>query len=352
MGSTAETTAGVPVGATGVAGIAEYVVGTAIWATSVHNTQPWWFSASDAAISLYADSGRQLMVADPAGREMLMSCGAALFNARLALRSLGYLPETHILPEPAQSLLVATLTWPRQHAPTLYEHQLFSQVRSRRTHRGGFDPLPLSPRLLAVLAEGAARDGAALQVIDDAASRALVAGVVRAAQERLHADSPYVQELAAWVSPPGSIRDDGVPATAYPVHPEHTVPDFPARDFAHGRRWGEPRFGSAGARRSAGVVCILTTARDRPADWVHAGQALQRLALTSATCGVAVALHSQPIELESPRELLRARLSLGGYPQLVLRLGTVIQTAASVRRPVASVLRMSSGDHGPELVTE
>jgi hypothetical protein len=342
MGGTADATA-----ATAVAGMAGQVVGAAIWAPSVHNTQPWWFTATpgEAAITLYADAERQLTVADPAGREMLISCGAALFNARLAIRSLGHLPQTQLLPNPAQPLLVARLSWASREPATEYERQLAAQVTSRRTHRGGFDPLPLSPRLLAVLAEGAVRDGAGLRIVTDAASRAVLAAAVQAAEDRLHADSAYVGELAAWVTPPGSSRTDGVPPTAYPARPEHTVPDFPGRDFAHGRRWGVPRFGSAAASRSAGVVCLLTTMRDRPLDWINAGQALQRILLTSASCGVAAAMHSQPVELAGPRELLRSQLTDGSYPQLVLRLGTVIQTATSVRRPVPSVLFASPQEH-------
>src|ERR1022692_4606759 len=78
--------------------IAAYVVGAAVWAPSVHNTQPWSVNASGQEISLLADAGRQLMVADPSGREMMISCGAALFTARLALRSLGYIPQTYVLP--------------------------------------------------------------------------------------------------------------------------------------------------------------------------------------------------------------------------------------------------------------
>jgi hypothetical protein len=86
------------------------------------------------------------------------------------------------------------------------------------------------------------------------------------------------------------------------------------------------------------MICLLTTAHDRPADWVNAGQALQRILLTAAAYGVATALHSQPLELGSLREFIRTRLADGSYPQLVLRLGTVIQTAAGARRPPASVL--------------
>jgi hypothetical protein len=80
----------------------------------------------------------------------------------------------------------------------------------------------------------------------------------------------------------------------------------------------------------------------RRADWVNAGHALQRILLTSASYGAAAALHSQPVEVGWLREIIRAQLGDGSYPQLVLRLGTVIQSAVSVRRPLSSVLGAAS----------
>ena len=62
--------------------------------------------AGHDAIELYGDQRRKLRV-DPVGREMLISCGAALFGLRLAVRSLGYLPMVELLPDPAQLRLLA-----------------------------------------------------------------------------------------------------------------------------------------------------------------------------------------------------------------------------------------------------
>jgi hypothetical protein len=324
--------------------IARYVVAAAVWAPSVHNTQPWRFTVGGQQISLHADAGRQLRVADPDGREMMISCGAALFTARLALRSLGFVPEADVLPDPGRPLLVARVSRPRRAACTGFEQRLFGQVRQRRTHRGGFDPVPLPPGLLAELREGAARYGAVLRIVADDGRRAALAAAVEQAERAQRLDGERVRELARWAPPPGSARADGVPSASYPARAEHTDPDFPGRDFAHGHGWGLPPLSTAAGFRAAGIAALLTTAGDRPVDWVNAGQALQRILLTASVGGAAAALHTQPLEFGPLRESIRTGLGGGAYPQLILRFGMVIQAAGSVRRPPDDVLSASGGE--------
>ncbi len=317
----------------------------AVWAPSVHNTQPWRFTAGAQEISVYADAGRALTVTDPDSRELMISCGAALFNVRLALRSLGYVPQTAVRPDPAEPGLVARVSW-RQRVPAgEFERRLAAQVRVRRTHRGAFDPEPLPQNLLAVLRGGAARDGAALRIVADDGRRAALAAAVQTAERVSRLDGDRVRELAAWAPPPASTRRDGVTAASYPVRAEHTDPYFPGRDFSHGHGWGLPPLSSAGEPRAAGLAALLTTDSDRPLDWVNAGQALQRILLTASSCGVAVALHSQPAEVPWLREYIRTQFAAGSYPHLVLRMGLVVQVAASVRRSLDKVLSSAGQQH-------
>jgi hypothetical protein len=325
--------------------IARYVVARAVWAPSVHNTQPWRFTADDGdQVSLHADASRRLAVADPDGREMMISCGAALFTVRLSLRSLGYVPETSVLPDPGQPTLVARVSWAERAPADEFERQLSAHVLTRRTHRGAFAPEPLSPGTLAALRAGAVREGAALRIVADDGRRAALAAAVQTAEHELRHDGERLRELARWTPAPDSAGRDGVPATSYPARAERTQPYFPGRDFARGHGWGVPPLSPATSHRAAGVAGLLTTASDRPADWVNAGQALQRILLTASACGSAVALHSQPLELPWLREFIRTELSDGACPHLVLRVGLVTQVAVSVRRDPGDVLFSAGGD--------
>jgi len=55
----------------------------AILAPSVHNTQPWRFVLDSGGLEIHADRTRQLAVLDPTGRQLHLSVGCALPNARV-----------------------------------------------------------------------------------------------------------------------------------------------------------------------------------------------------------------------------------------------------------------------------
>jgi hypothetical protein len=319
--------------------IARFVTDAGVQAPSVHNTQPWRFHWGEHEISMIANNERQLRLADPLGREMMISCGAALFNVRVALRYLGFVPKTRVQPDVDLPGLVARVTWDQQVPPIEYERKLFAEIARRRTHRGGFDPAPLPRALFDALPQEAAKENATLTLVSgNQLLAAAIAAVVEAGDDALRLNSARAQEEAHWAPGPGSHRQDGVPPTAYPARPERTEPAFPSRDFAHGHGWGFPPDSDTAPARSAGVIGLLTTSVDHPSDWFHAGQALQRVLLTASSCRVAAALHSQPLEIPPLREFIRVHLAGNAYPQMVLRLGATGEKAVSVRRPVEEVL--------------
>ena len=69
----------------------EILIGYAVRAPSAHNAQPWRFVIDRTSrILVYADRARQLPVGDAEGRELALSCGAALENLVVAARAFGF----------------------------------------------------------------------------------------------------------------------------------------------------------------------------------------------------------------------------------------------------------------------
>ncbi|WP_187406084.1 hypothetical protein [Microbispora triticiradicis] len=105
-------------------------------APSVLNTQPWRLRAVRSEFAeLLADPDRRLRVSDPRGRSLHVSCGAALFNLRLALRTDGHRPLVWLLPNTAAEprLLAAVRVSPDGPASSR-TRELYDSIGVPRSH--------------------------------------------------------------------------------------------------------------------------------------------------------------------------------------------------------------------------
>jgi hypothetical protein len=338
---------------------AHYLISTAARAPSVHNTQPWRFRVGQSAIELYYDPRRKLQL-DPAGREMIISCGAALFGLRLAVRSLGYRPVVELLPDPARLRLLARVSLGAAEPMTGTERAMLRALPHRHTHRGAFGPGPLPAGLMAGLQHDARTEGATLVLVEPGLAYERLADIARAVDRRLTLDPQARAETRRWTRGPDSLARDGVPAHAFPATgpvpgstgfpairlpgptlPGPTLPGavpaapqrqrrrLPQRDFDLGRGLGRQ---DADGPPPA-VTAVLLTAGDGRADWLRAGQALHRLLAHAASKWVFASLNTQLLEMTLIRALIQQRLALPGAPQMLLQLGVVDTTHPTGRRP-------------------
>jgi hypothetical protein len=314
---------------------ASFVVRAAAAAPSVCNSQPWYFSSRQNAIRLHADPRRRLPQADPAGREMVISCGAALFNLRLAMSQLGFAADVTLLPDPSHPDLLAEVRWGSFTPPAPGEEALYRSIPLRHTHRGPFTA-GMPPALALDLVRVARQEQAELRVIYDTGLHRPLAGLIHAAEFTQRTCPRLAAERVRWVRPPDDPRLDGVPTSAYPVQPDGL--EFATRDFACGTGWGHAVGRRPDSLHALGVVALLSVREDRRLGWLLAGQALQRLLLHATAHGVGAAFHTQPLELPWTRERIRTEFTGGAYPQMLLRLGCGGHSAATPRRPVADML--------------
>jgi nitroreductase len=311
---------------------AAYLVGVAVRAPSLHNTQPWRFTVRGDAIELRADVSRQLRV-DPDGREMIISCGAALYGLRLAVRSLGYRPEADLLPGPAGRPLARVRLG--EAAPMVSdERKMLAAVPHRHTHRGPFEAGPLPAGLLARLRDDAQAEGATLTEIRPGPAREQLMARAAASGRTQDRDPRSRAETWWWSRDVTSTARDGVPAHSIAAKSIREAGQLPQRDFDLGRGLGLlPTGGPAPP-----VTAVLSTTGDGLADWLRAGQALYRLLLRAASQWVFAILNTQPLEDPATRALIRDRLSLPGEPQMLLALGVSRTAHPTARRPAADLI--------------
>jgi hypothetical protein len=314
---------------------ARAVINLANRAPSVHNSQPWHWHIDPSSIQLFADPDRALPATDPEGRDLRVSCGAALHHLRVAMLAAGLSTTVHRLPDPAHPLHLATVeSSPGRPSPD--DLALARAMENRRTDRRVFSSWPVPQQMLDQFVRIAATHGALMTVLDRETDRDAVARLVeRAAAEQ--ALAPDVQqEIAEWTGRGRGARN-GVPAANVPADPGGTVP---LRQFAG----GEQVQSVLGKYESDGtVIAVFSTAGDGPVDQLRAGEALSAVLLAATHVGLATDPVSQPLEVAGTRaELREAVLRGAAAPQVLLRLGWAPMSTVPVpltgRRPLADTI--------------
>jgi nitroreductase len=315
----------------------KFLLRYAVLAPSGHNSQPWRFRVEENRVAILADRSRRLPIADPQDRELAISIGAAILNLRVAAAHFGHSCEVEACDEPGPNGLLATARLRETARPDPELRALFAAVPLRRTNRGRFLTRPLEPehreRILAV---SPTSGSTGFRLVSGSGTLRDLARLVTAADRIQFADPAYRAELARWIRPRGSRREDGIPgdAAGFPA-PAASVAPWLVGSFDLGGALGRS---DARHVRDAAAIAVFH-AEDRAPSWMEAGELLERFLLTATLLGVQVAFLNQVVQVRRTREELREMLRLADWPQIVARIGYGrTPKLASPRRPLGSVL--------------
>ncbi len=236
-------------------------------APSIFNLRPWELRlVADDRVELYCAPDAVLGSKLP--REVVISCGAALYNLRLAIEVAGRTPSAWLLPDldrdsgllttvtGKRTLLASVEVMPGRAAPPAgAEQELYEALWLRRTDRTPYRYLPVPTPILVEMQLAAAHEHGWLRIMSRAESRKLRRAAIRASAD-----------LGTTLS-----GVNGVPAAAYGPTPADekappTRPDFWLPGRAEFERHPQ--------------LMALSTDDDRPLDWLRAGEALQHALLT------------------------------------------------------------------------
>ena len=302
-------------------------------APSVHNTQPWVWRFRDDRLELYADWTRRLEAADPYGRNLIISCGAALHHLRVAARASGFNPEvTRVGDAEDPTLLAQVRLSPAPPSPTAPSD--LRAIQERCTDRRRFTSWPVPDERLGQLAAIAEQEGGHAAAVTDVSDRFRVEMLVGRAHRLQERDASIAAEAERWTD---HEPVDGLPSSHLPGRQD--LPASYRSRFALGRLEDDAQDVETGD----GLV-VLYDDDDSPAAWLRAGESLSALWLYAVREGLSVVPLSQVIEVTETREALQHQV-LGGLavPLMLVRVGwqaiSRSQLEPTPRRPVGDVLR-------------
>lgn len=306
---------------------------SAILAPSGHNAQPWKFRLSDHEVEIWADRSRRLPVIDPEDRELVISCGAALLNLRVALEAQGERVRTQLIPLPQEPDLLARAWLAEGPLARAEVDHLMPALEQRHTYRAPFEERELESEHLWTLQEAACAEGCRLVPLTGFVRDHAIA-LIGEVDARLCLDPQYRQALQDWLDSHTQGVIEGIEAVLLDEFAA-SQPRLLARLAGAGQITG-PR--DQRLARSAPLLALLTAPGDGPYHWMLAGQAMQRVLLEGARNGLQASFLNQPLEIPEARASL-ARWTSGGTPQLLLRFGYPTQSMRSPgRRPLKEVL--------------
>jgi hypothetical protein len=310
------------------------VIELACRAPSVHNTQPWqWRIGEDSSIELYADRRRQLRFADPSGRDLALSCGAAVHHSIVAARALGLVPDVSLLPSPSDGDLFAQIQLAPGHV-TPDALGALDALEHRCTDRRRFTSWPVPEARLAHLAQVGAGWGAHVLPITDVTARFRTERLVGQAMDLQADDWRFAEEQSTWTN---HSPVDGVPignASAGSTGGSSIRPHRYASDAG-------PEAERDLIESSDGLLAVCTAGDDQ-LEWLRAGESLSALWLRATADGLSIVPLSQVIEMDVTRHAMHREILGMARPQVLVRVGWQESSRESLtptpRRPVDEVL--------------
>jgi hypothetical protein len=315
-----------------------FLVRYAVLAPSSHNTQPWFFKVKGDTLSLYGDKSRILKVADPEGREMTISCSAALYNLRVAAEYFGYQCDVRLLPEENGPWLLARVSLITWTPPPDKDISQFKSIYTRHTNRMPFFKNDIPSDIIDILSDAARQEGAYLRIISQH-EREDVIRLIEEGDRIQEGDKAFREELAQWIYPNRSSRRDGMPGAALGLGEFSSMiaPYFIRRVDMGDRTSARDRE----LVNHSPLLAVLCTEDDTCYDWLEAGQALERVLLEADANGLACSYMNQPIQVPQLRQKLAVLLQDCTFPQVLLRIGYSREPRIiTPRRPLKDVLEV------------
>lgn len=308
----------------------------ALLAPSHYNIQPWKFSISGQSLELMLDTTRIANIVDPQGREVTISCGAAIKMIEIAARYYGYLPKVHFPSDKVDNYL-AQIELQEGFIPSMQDKLLFNAIKRRQTNRRWFDDAPVPEKIIKRCVIQVENLSTQVNFFCSKETRARFASLTEIAVKQQYSQPWFRQELSSWLRPGLTARTDGMTSYGFFSTKQHTpLAKAMLKFFDSGKQIA--LFNKQKIVDGSPTLCVLSTHGDNVLSWLNTGRALSSVLLSLATAGFSASFMNQAIQEPMLRTQVSDLFCSAPYPQLVLRIGYAKNVAWTPRRNVKDCL--------------
>ena len=247
-----------------------------------NNNQLRSFTIVDDFIELRVENTSTSPVADVDRRELIISCGAALFNLRIAIRHFGYRDLVEVFPKPDNPNLLARIGFGSRRIVNLEENFLFRAIFKRCSKQACFANRHLPKSLISEL-----------ELATDAECTMQVSALVIPNNCRRKVTELIERGDRLQITDPLSYRE------------------LIGIDTSH----------DAISTAITTTLMLIGSQDDDNYAWLATGEALAHLLLRARIDDVGVFFLNQPIQIPKLRSRLQAMFPENGHPQILLCLG-------------------------------
>ena len=275
-------------------------------APSPHNAQGWRIEVDGLAFRVSRDPARQVLKElDPAGRESDLACGAVVTNLCVSAQAFGF--DTEVRWRPADDVAADVRLLPAPAPPDEAAKGRLRALRRREMNRSPYRTDPVAGSAIDGLQATARRLGFSLSVLTDRNEIDRVAAIAARAGAMKLMHGPTQAELHSLMrfSPRAAARKrDGLdlelfftPAVAARIAAVATHPRVLGALGPLGAAEMVTRDVDEAPLRSAPVLCLLHADSLEAETFLRGGACFEEVALDVTEAGLAMALHSAPIEV-------------------------------------------------------
>lgn len=310
-----------------------HLIGWAVLAPNSHNSQPWKFivDAPENTIRVCVDGEYILAASDKVCRQAQISIGCALENLLVAADAYGlgfeieYAERMCAYPD---SVAVIRFVVPDGLVSAI-KPEPFEAMRQRRMNRGKYDPTRRLPEFLIREADSTCRElGLTLDVIQDTATRFVIADIQYSADKAVLMLNGFRKELANFLLPNDTVSFRGMPGNTFGLNDTMAI-----RIHEELQKTGsfdpDLAFGFAASGRdgikSAPALFVISVPEDIPVWRIKSGRALEKVALCAQKLGLGAAVHAAMVEVEMFNKLLKLRLRRKERPSVIVRIGYAME---------------------------